>query len=1121
MASSLPSLNYTTPEEFVNYYYEALKADLSVYDLQISKVGFVGFFLNLLGYTHFDLKQYYDSLFKEAFIGTAQTEETQYLHASIYGYIPTFATASVATGTIEFDMVSWLPRRPTGVIRREVFVGYDTSSGTYVPLNSTFKIQDIQFSIDAIYKFIEVEDNGSYYYYVDITTNDGLKISLPSTSSVISAPLYSTLQYTKKEISFELKPYNFGSFQTYYFGIDSGYYLSDLEVYVTEVGSISEEQYDVKYTKYLEKGSDKSVFLRKISSTSYVIEFGSGSRGKWISGASIRLIIKSTRGTSGNLIDKTNLKAQLTGDFLAFDYVYSVGNQLTSSVQTLLQQPLADFEYSERGADPFSGEDLRDAIVEYIQTRDNLISQQDFYNIAETYLDDFKFLFKKLNIFDNIFYLCRSFRDRNQTIFYTTNHTEAVMNLKYTTLPAYTITAVASTTGSGTLTSDTYKYFVVAVDEWGRSTPTEIVTAVVDTGAGEDSVTIEWEHVPEAVSYRVWGRESTHQDQYWEVLASIPPDPTYSYIDDGIAGTAEDGPTSYALQEIYYRPEFTIDGESFISPYVYKGNTRMNYYDGYLIKDLARIEFSDIITETSALGTGFDVPITYLNLEYDDATYETVIKVKSYQTISDLVFTISVNGDNLAISNKRMNCFPLTNNYFEYTYLNPDTFGIFDGEIQIEIKGGISDSIVTNNSENFTISAGNKVLKIKFNDSSIGYTNAFTTVTLTEGTRTAAQIAANINSAVGLTLAFVYVDDDGNNKVKIIAPSGATVYNIFVGVTGSTCLTVLGLTGNDTEPAVLNGPMTTQRFTCRTDKFYQMVDVSDQIRLMRYNVGDDSYIINVPVMDRTLFNSDSDYYLDKVKNFITYASFSENRMVTDNVQCRFLNSYILESPFIESIFLQSGQIFSNSDYIFLDPVIDTRNNPPSIPINGSRYLVDSSPSGAFVGHETEIAIYNSGWTFYSPITNDFVLDSYTNIYYTWSGSAWINIPNITLPLKIRIEAKADKGYVQRNAIDIATERENLELAIAEYLQKGFSGSAIVFYNSLITEFVHTGRLFIKSVGVFVTDSSVTPNELNNGIEVKAETDILKGLKNKLDIVKYTPPMLYWDVDNISIIINIE
>ncbi len=1129
MASTLPDLSYTTPEEFVNYYYEKLKTDLSVYDLQISKVGFVGYFLNLLGYTHFDLKQYYDSLFKESFVGTSQTEESQYLHASNYGYIPTFANAANATGTLQFDMVNWLPRRQSNVVRREVIIGYNTTLGEYTPLSSTFKLEDIQFSIDSIYKFVEIEDNGSYYYYTDIITSDGTKITLPSSSFSIVVPLYSTTQYTKKEISFEIKPYNFGSYQTYYFGIDSGYYISDLEVYVTEVGSTVEEQYDIKYTKYLEKGNDKSVFLRKITSIDYVIEFGSGVRGNWISGASIRIVIKTTRGTAGNLIDKTNQKLQITGNTLSFDYILESTSLLTSINSTVLQQPLVDFDYAESGRNPLSGEDLRDAIVNFIQTRENLISQQDFYNIAADYFDDFKFLFKKFNIYDNIFHLCRSFRDRNQTIFYTTNHTEQVMNLKITSGSSYDITATPLA-GTGTLVSGVYGYFVISIDAWGHSEPSKIVQATVNSGAGENSVTITWDIVPYATKYRVYGRASTFRDQYWEVDddGSL----TYSIIDDGTSGTADTEPISYELQEIYYRPLFTIESRNFISPYVFKGNTRMNYYDGYLMKDLSRIEFAEILPESSTLGTGFDIPMVYLNLEYDESSYKTVVKLKSYQTIGNLVFSISVFGENFDIVGKRMTCFPLPPdvlcpNYFVYEYTDVDTFGIFEKEIQMEIKGGTASSIITNSIEPYTIGAGEDILKIKCNDISEGYIDSFITVTLTTGVVTATQIVTDINNTVGLiglNIASVYVDDDGNNRVNITPPS-ATVTNVFIGET-STCLFVLGLTGSDTEPAALNGPITSLKFVCRTNKFYQLIDTSDQLKLMRYNSGDDSYIINVPVVDDITFDTDPDYYLDKIKNFIIDSSFSENRMITDNVQCRFLNSYMIESPFIESIFIQSGEIFSNKEYEFLGSVIETLSSPPIVALNGSRYRVSTSPVGGseFEGHSNEIASYITGaWEFYSPILNDFILDSNTNIYYRWNSntSTWDNIPKIILPLCMRIEAKADKTYTQKNNIDIATERENLTLSIAEFLQKGFSGSNIIFYNSLITEFVHTGRAFIKSVKVYVTDSSNVPNEMDNGIEVKSDNDIFAGLKDKLDIVKYVPPMIYWDVDNIDIVINVE
>lgn len=1209
MSSTLPALNYTTPEEFIDYYYEQLKQDLGVYDLQLSKVGFVGFFLNVLGYTHFDLKQYYDSLLVEAFVGTAQTEESQYLHASIYGYIPTFSAPAIATGTIEFDMVNWLSTRQSDVVRREVIIGYDNASGVYTPLNATFNIDGFDFSIDSIYKFVEIKEGTSYYYYTDIILSDGSKITLPSATAVISVPLYSTSQYNQKEVSFELKPYLFGSYETYYFGIDPGYYLAGLEVYVTEEGSIIEEEYDIKYTKYLEKGDDKSVFLRKVTSTSYVLEFGSGIRGRWISGASIRLIVKTTRGTAGNLIDKTSLKLPISGSVIAFDYIFTSSGQLESTGVSpeISQVPLVAFDYSESGLDPLSGEDLRDAIVNYIQTRDNMISRQDFYNIAEDYFNDFKFVFKKINVFDNTVYLCRSFRDRNQVILYTTDHTQQVLELGATAPGSgYVITAAANSTGTGILTTGGYGYYVVAIDEFGKSTPSEVVTATIDTGLGEDSVLIEFAAVPYAVRYRVYGRSIAFKDQYWEINedGSL----TYSYVDDGTAGVpCVSEPTGYELQNVVYRPTFTLNGVEFVSPYIYLGNTRMNYYDGYLMRDLSRLDFAEITPDVSILGTGFDIPTLYLNLEFQTSetsvvaisngspavvtwtghgleydtpvsfstsgvlptgitpgtTYYimrdgytensfqisadprsadpintssagsgehncvsenvTFIRLKSYHTISNLVFNISIFGEELSISNRRMECYPITNNYFEYMYLNDDTFGILSGEIQIQITGGTSTSMIAYNYGDFTIGALTDTLLIKFNDNTTGYTNPFTTVTLTNGTVTAATLVADINTAIGSTVASVYTDDDGYSRIMITPPSGSTNPNVFIGES-STCLSALGLDADDDAPAVLNGTLTSSKFVNVTDKFYQLEDISDQLRLMRYNTNGDSYIINIPLIESEEFESDPLYYLDKIRNFIVSSNFSENRMITDNIQCRFLNSYVIESPFIEATFLQSGQIFSNADYNWLDPVIDTRDAPPSVLYPGSSYRVSTSPTGGsdFAGHADEIASWDgTSWSFYPPVEDDFVLDNDTNIYWRWDGSAWVSIPDITLPLNIRIACKVDKNYIQKNGIDIAAEKEELEVLIAEYLQKAFTGAEVVFYNSLITDFVHTERDYIKSVQVYVTDSSASPNEMDNGIEIKSDTLVLRGLKEKFDIVRHVFPIIYWDVDNINLSFYIE
>jgi hypothetical protein len=1116
--SSLPTLNYTTPEEFVNYYYEKLKTDLSVYNLQISKVGFVGFFLNLLGYTHFDIKQYYDSLFKEAFVGTAQIEESQYLHASTYGYIPTFASSSIATGTIEFDMINWLPRRQAGVVRREVIIGYSSESSEIS--SSSFKSDDFDFFIDAIYKFIEVEINGSYYYYADILTSDGVKYNIPSASSVITVPLYSTRQYIKQEVEVQLPSYNFGSFQTHYFSIPAGHYLTDLKVYITKNNSSTEEEYDIKYTKYLEKGTDKSVFLRKYSSTNYILEFGSGIRGEWVSAATVRLVIKYSRGNAGNLIDKTDSKLQISGNTYAFDYKMIDGSLTTTTAESLsiIQVPLVNFDYSEGGEDPLSGEDLRDDIVNYIQTRENLVTRQDFYNIASTYFDDFKFMFKKINIFDNTFYLCRSFRNRNQEIFYLMNHTESVMNFHYMLYNEnFSISAEAILSGIGTLNTGLYEYFIVCVDFWGRSEPSTRVQVSVTT---QNAVRITWTHVPNTETYRVYGRHISGQNQYWEISVGSTPSATYSYTDIGSSGQSSYMPTGYELTELIYRPTFTISDRVFVCPFLFKHNTRMNYYDGYLIKELLRVNFSDISHEYELITSGLDVPMTYLNLEYDSSLLTTFIKLKSYEDITNFVFSISITSDNISILDERMECFPLSNNEFIYEYT--DTYGTIIEEMQIEVKGGISDSIISSLEQDFTITSENNTLLIKCNDDSEDYSDSFVTVSLTIGVRTAAQVVTDINTEFGEDIASTYTTTSGGIRIKLTPPTGGSVTNIFIGES-STCLDVLGLTGSDTTPAVLNGEITTHLFTYVTSSFYQLHDISDQVRLMRYNSSDTAHIINIPLIDNTEFESDENYYIDKFINFISNSNFKENRMIADNVQCRFLNSFICYSKFIQATFLQGGQIFSSEDYTWLDPVIDIINTPYTPNIN-IRYLIGSSPIGEFIGHTDDIASFDintATWSFYSPEVDDFVLVNENNLYYRWDGSSWVSIPDIIFPLKMRIEIKIDKLYVQKNNINVTTERNNLEFLLAEYLQKNFTGANVVFYNSMIVEFIHTNRPFIKSVKVFVTDSSTIPNELDNGVEILSDDTILTGLKNKVDIVEYSPIIVYWDVNNLDLQVYIE
>ena len=116
------NLSKLTPEEFANFYMESLKQEFSTYELQVNKVGFLGYLINMLGNVTYDSKIYKDMLFKEAFPATAQQDDNIYLHGSIYGYKPNLATPAVASGTISFDF-SLLPATSSSVIRQNVVFG--------------------------------------------------------------------------------------------------------------------------------------------------------------------------------------------------------------------------------------------------------------------------------------------------------------------------------------------------------------------------------------------------------------------------------------------------------------------------------------------------------------------------------------------------------------------------------------------------------------------------------------------------------------------------------------------------------------------------------------------------------------------------------------------------------------------------------------------------------------------------------------------------------------------------------------------------------------------------------------------------------------------------------------
>lgn len=68
-----------------------------------------------------------------------------------------------------------------------------------------------------------------------------------------------------------------------------------------------------------------------------------------------------------------------------------------------------------------------------------------------------------------------------------------------------------------------------------------------------------------------------------------------------------------------------------------------------------------------------------------------------------------------------------------------------------------------------------------------------------------------------------------------------------------------------------------------------------------------------------------------------------------------------------------------------------QNAPPGSPADGARYIVGDSPSGAWVGHDGEVAFYSAGWQFVTPETGWLFYVTTPGAYYSKSDdspSAW-------------------------------------------------------------------------------------------------------------------------------------
>jgi hypothetical protein len=413
-----------TPTDFSNYYYKKLKEELNVSDLNLNRLGFIGFFIELLGNTQFDVKNYYDHLFNESFPISARENQNLLYHSSVFGYDPVLATPSLLNGIMEFDF-DQLISQSSGIKTRE-----------YEIKNLIFRVDDIRFSMDYNYKIIctNIKPNifsvtGEIYKDNDYDIMS-LKYSHPK------IPLIGFKQYESEESTRYLPKYPYGSFHI--LDIELADFLYDVSIFVREKHSSKFEPYETKISKSETLGNDKVVFYNILPNHVLRLEFGSGIYGNYIPESEVKIIIKTTKGAKGNIgsyksSDGIGLEEH---DIYKFDYNFN--DVLINSEKILNPHTIIKSIYinqSDGGLDSELDNGLKNNLIKFIQSRDNLVSQTDYNNIIEPFFPNSDVLFKKSGITENIIYVYSYFLNNYKQPFYTLTQSilkeEFDSNIKY------------------------------------------------------------------------------------------------------------------------------------------------------------------------------------------------------------------------------------------------------------------------------------------------------------------------------------------------------------------------------------------------------------------------------------------------------------------------------------------------------------------------------------------------------------------------------------------------------------------------------------------------------------------------------------------------------------------
>ena len=767
-----------------------------------------------------------------------------------------------------------------------------------------------------------------------------------------------------------------------------------------------------------------------------------------------------------------------------------------------------NFKYSEGGVDPLSGEDLRRALVNYIQTRDNFLSESDFYNVIEKYTTDFRILFKKMSVQENVFYLQRAFRDDYQNIIRGRNLLPEV----FTDTTSFSGISFESKE-SGYLLPGTYYYKIVAEDRFSNKVASEDLTiSLILESSSHGSIELHWNDIPGTKKYKVYGR-SQNYEYVWELSDNV-------FIDDGNVSDSAAGNNTDDIKKIEKYPYvifpdfYSKSGHHFVSPFMYKFNEFYNYYEGWLFYPELIVNFSRMTHSSAISAQSSSIPSIYLNLIYDIDNKKTTINLKSYQKIENFLFRIKI--PELEIGNTESGVQMQKDSTDESTFYYEYT----------ENDGLIVDPVT------ITITAYNTM------DGSEVFTGITAKVNQRYDTTDLLQVPVFKYMDVPYLVDVPVLDYDefySNKPVyldKILTFLKGFNFEEMRLVSDSLQFRMLN-TDSISSYLLLNSLVQGKNLFknvhyISNSNIKSIADIPETIPM-----NNDCWIIGSNTIDILSTNVDEEYVEEYENSGYSEIGEAPAYLTTSPYSITVEGDFSTKFSAAEIIRIKSSSILENNKIYH---VLSSKFEDDTTIIYVTEKLQPSKNNGKLhyavykqwrPGGPDNIAKWNldsESWSFYPISPNDIITIS-KPVHETLRYNSDYNFVDyeLKLPLQLSVTIYADKDAVNRYGVNLEEQRKLIKLEVAKYLQLYMSGTDIVYYPSAIVEFImEPRRIWIKGIVVRTFDSSDPQFEFINGIETYQEPKIRDNISSsKLEILKYGSAFYWWDVDNIEIKYNLE